>query len=382
MILQSIKNSFERAFSIPPTFIVRAPGRINLIGEHTDYNKGFVFPAAIDKYVYLAFSANVFSEGTRIFAKDLGESALLDLTQLEKSEDSWKNFLIGMMMQFQEKGHQLTDFNCLIQSTVPIGAGMSSSSALECGFGRGLSHLNKIEIENWDILEMSHQSNHQFLGIKGGIMDQFSSLFGKKDNAMILDCADRSYSYVPIKMEAYQWVLINTQVKHENLTSGYGDRVLECTEAAKILGVKSLREASKEDLINLKDEMTDNIYNRALFVISENERVHRFAQALNEGELKKIGDLLYASHEGLQNLYEVSCKELDLLIALAKKEKAVLGARMMGGGFGGCTINLIKRSEVEQVVNRIENEYYNKTGISPEHYMVNIEDGVSIIESP
>ncbi|MCL4139040.1 UNVERIFIED_CONTAM: hypothetical protein GTU68_023332, partial [Idotea baltica] len=314
MILQSIRNSFERAFAIPPTFIVRAPGRINLIGEHTDYNNGFVFPAAIDKYVYLAFAANKLSDGTRIFAKDLIKSVSIELDQLEKSVEAWENFLIGILLQFQEKGYSLKNFNCLIQSTIPIGAGMSSSSALECGFAKGIAQLHNIELNNWEILEMSHQSNHQFLGIKGGIMDQFSLLFGKKDQAMILDCKDRSYEHVPIDMEDHQWVLINTQVKHENLTSGYGDRVAECKEAAKLLGVESLREAKLLDLENKKESLSEIVCNRARFVISENERVHTFAQAMKEGDYTTLGNLLYDSHDGLQKLYEVSCEELDLLV--------------------------------------------------------------------
>jgi len=379
MILQSIRNSFERAFSVPPTFVVRAPGRINLIGEHTDYNNGFVFPAAIDKYVYLAFAANRLSEGTRVFAKDLGKSALINLSKVEKSDLAWENFLLGIILQFQSHGHTIKDFNCMIQSTVPIGAGMSSSSALECGFAKGLAHLNGIVLNNWEIVEMSHQSNHQFLGIKGGIMDQFSSLFGKKDHAMILDCSDRSFSYEPIKMDDFQWVLINTQVKHENLTSGYGDRVLECKEAAKVLGVESLREASLDDLNKKKEAMSAHVYDRARFVIAENERVHTFAEAMKKENAEVLGKLLYASHDGLQKLYQVSCDELDLLVDLARKEEAVLGARMMGGGFGGCTINLIRKTRAEEVVKRIEKAYLDQTGIEAEHYFVNIEDGVSII---
>lgn len=379
MILQSIRTSFERAFSIPPSFIVRAPGRINLIGEHTDYNNGFVFPAAVDKYVYLAFGPAFLVDETRIFAKDLAKSTILDLSQLEKSSESWQNYLIGIILQFQKMRHSLKNFNCLIHSTIPIGAGMSSSSALECGFAKGLAHLNDIELSNWEIVEMSHKSNHEFLGLKGGIMDQFSSLFGKKDQAMILDCSDRSFTYEPISLEEYQWVLINTQVQHDNLTSGYGDRVLECREAAKVLGVDSLREASMEDLDKKKELLATNIYNRARFVISENERVHTFAQALKKKNIKHLGDLLYASHDGLQRLYEVSCKELDILVDLTRKEKGVPGARMMGGGFGGCTLNLIKKKDLEEIVDRIKTSYFDITKISPEHYIVGIEDGASII---
>ena len=379
MILQSIRTSYERAFSIPPSFIVRAPGRINLIGEHTDYNNGFVFPAAVDKYVYLAFGPAFLVDETRIFAKDLAKSAILDLTQVEKSSESWQNYLIGIILQFQKKGHSLKNFNCLIQSTIPIGGGMSSSSALECGFAKGLAHLNDIELSNWEILEMSHTSNHEFLGIKGGIMDQFSSLFGKKDQAMILDCDDRSFSYESILLEDYEWVLINTQVRHDNLISGYGDRVLECKEAAKILGVESLRRARIEDLDKMKLQLSNEIYNRACFVIGENERVHTFAQALKEKNIKQLGELLYASHDGLQRLYEVSCRELDVLVDLAKKEEGVVGARMMGGGFGGCTLNLIKKKGLEEIVDRIKTSYFEMTKISPEHYIVEIEDGVSII---
>jgi len=379
MILQSIRSSFERAFSVPPTFIVRAPGRINLIGEHTDYNNGFVFPAAVDKYVYLAFAANKLSEGSRVFAKDLGKSALIDLSDIQKSSETWENFFLGIILQFQEKGHVLQNFNCLAQSTVPIGAGMSSSSALECGFAKGLAHLNDIEIDNWEIVDMSHQSNHQFLGIKGGIMDQFSSLFGKKDHAMILDCSDRSFTYKSIKMKDYQWVLFNSMVKHENLTSGYGDRVLECKEATKILSIESLRDANLQGLENKKELMSEKIYNRARFVISENERVHTFAQAMKNEDYVEIGKLLYASHEGLQKMYEVSCKELDILVDLTRIEDGVLGGRMMGGGFGGCTINLIKKDGLEEIIERVEKSYQEKTGIESEHYLVQIEDGVVVI---
>lgn len=379
MILQSIKNSFERAFSFPPSFIVRAPGRINLIGEHTDYNNGFVFPAAIDRYVYLAFSANLLSTNSRVIAKDLGDSSIIRLDSLEKTDIAWKNFLSGILLQFKEQGHTLRDFNCLIQSTIPIGAGMSSSSALECGFAKGIAHLNKIDLTNWEIVDMSHKSNHEYLGIKGGIMDQFSSLFGKKEYGMILDCLDRSHSYVPINLEAYQWVLINSNVKHELLTSGYGDRVKECKEAESILEISTLRSLSLEHLESHKHKLSEIQYNRAKFVLEENERVHTFAEALKLQNTESLGDLLYQSHDGLQNEYEVSCEELDFLVDTSRKIDAVLGARMMGGGFGGCTINLMKKSDIEETILKIEDAYFSKYAIRPEHYLVEIVDGINIL---
>ncbi len=379
MIIQSIKNSFERAFSFPPSFIVRAPGRINLIGEHTDYNKGYVFPAAINKYVYLAFSANVLSNDTRIVAKDIGESASFDLSRISKSDKSWKNFLAGILRQFQEGSHALKNFNCLIQSTIPIGAGMSSSSALECGFAKGIAYLNNIDISNWELVNMSHRSNHEFLGIKGGIMDQFASLFGKVDKGMLLDCIDRSYEYVSIELENYQWVLINTNVKHENLTSGYGDRVQECNEVTSLLGFDSLRTLTINHLEKNRIKLSELAFKRAQFVLKENERVKLFAEALRNKEYEEIGSLLYASHDGLKNKYEVSCKELDLLVDLAKEHENILGARMMGGGFGGCTLNLIKKENIITTIDSVEEKYFASSGIKPESYIVKIVDGVTIL---
>lgn len=379
MIEQSVRNSFERAFSIPPSFIVKAPGRINLIGEHTDYNGGFVFPAAIDRYVYLAFSANFLSADTRVVAKDLGDSTSIRLSDLEITDTPWKNFLLGILRQFKEKGYPVKDFNCLIQSTIPIGAGMSSSSALECGFAKGIAHLNNINLSNWEIVDMSHQSNHNFLGLKGGIMDQFSSLFGKQDFGMMLDCQDRSYSHVPIKLKDYQWALINTKVQHEHLTSGYGDRVRECKEAASILNVSTLRSLTLNHLETNKSKLSKLQYKRAKFVVDENTRVHTFAEALESKDLEKLGTLLYQSHNGLQNDYEVSCEELDFLVECTREEKEILGARMMGGGFGGCTINLIKKNSIDHVLDRIEMSYNSKYGINPEFHFIEIVDGVSIL---
>ena len=379
MIVQSIKNSFERAFSFPPSFIVRAPGRINLIGEHTDYNNGFVFPAAIDRYVYLAFAANMLSADSRVIAKDLGDSTTISLSALEKTDLPWKNFLLGILRQFKEHSHTLKDFNCLIQSTVPIGAGMSSSSALECGFAKGIAQLNKIELSNWEIVEMSRKSNHEFLGIKGGIMDQFSSLFGKNGFGMILDCQDRSHTYVPINLEDHQWVLINSNVKHEHLTSGYSDRVKECREAESSLDISTLRSLTIEQLESNKSKLSEVLYMRAKFVVEENARVQTFAEALKSQNIERLGVLLYESHNGLQNEYEVSCDELDFLVELSRNEDAVLGARMMGGGFGGCTINLIKKKFVEETIEKIEEAYFVKYAIRPEHYLVEIVNGVKIL---
>ena len=379
MIVQSIKNSFERAFSFPPSFIVRAPGRINLIGEHTDYNNGFVFPAAIDRYVYLAFSANFLGGDSRVIAKDLGDSTTIRLSALDKTDFPWKNFLVGILLQFKEQGYDLKNFNCLIQSTVPIGAGMSSSSALECGFAKGIAHLNKIELSNWEVVDMSHKSNHEFLGIKGGIMDQFSSMFGKEEFGMILDCQDRTHTYVPIDLEDCQWVLINSNVKHEHLTSGYGDRVRECREAESMLEISTLRSLTQEHLDSNKSKLSELQYKRAKFVLEENERVQTFAEALKKQNTQKLGDLLFASHHGLQKEYEVSCEELDFLVELSKNQEAVLGARMMGGGFGGCTINLMKKNSLEDTITKIEEAYFSKYGTRPEHYLVEIVDGVKIL---
>ena len=377
-----IKNSFRSQYCKEAKLLVKAPGRINLIGEHTDYNAGLVLPAAIDKCMYFGFSSNDSDIG-RVYAKDLDEQATIDLNNLQKTDSVWVNYIIGLLLEFQIKGLPLKGFECVFTSDIPIGAGMSSSAALECGFAIGMNHINKSGLDKWEIVDMSHHSNHTFMNIYGGIMDQFASLFGRNDKCMLMNCADRSFSYHDIDLKQYSIVMINTNVKHEHTTSGYNERSAECKEIIKRLQksdseIKNISESNHETIDIVGIEWPDNLKRRAQFVINENDRVVQFSKAMKDGNIQELGELLYKSHYGLQHLFEVSCPELDLLVDLTRDNDHILGARMMGGGFGGCTINLIKSDHAEVITNSLMSKYKERIGIQAESYFVKVSDGASV----
>jgi len=354
-ILRSIESTLGTTSEI---VVARAPGRINLIGEHTDYNNGLVLPGAIDKYMYFACKPN----GTNIInatALDLDQEASVDLAQLEKSTHLWMNFLIGILLEFQKKEVDLIGFDCTFSSQVPLGAGMSSSSALECAILIGLKEVFGAQhLDNWSLINMSRSSNHNFLGIKGGIMDQFASLFGRKNHVMFLDCATLNHTYVRLPESEYSWLLINSCVKHNNLTSGYNDRVNECKQAVKDINAQLSEVVHLSDITNTEqlDRIafsSEDVKKRAYFVVEENARVNSLVSALEKGNFELCGSLLYASHKGLSSQYEVSCDELDFLVDFFREEPSVLGSRMMGGGFGGCTINLVRSGAIGKLKGKV-----------------------------
>jgi galactokinase len=360
--------------------ISRAPGRINLIGEHTDYNGGLVFPAAVDKYMYFA-CRKTGTKTVEATALDLNEQLNIDLTDLKITGTLWADFISGILLQFQERGYELSGFEVALTSEVPIGSGMSSSSALEMGVILAIATLHNIELPKWDAIEMSQKSNHEFLGIKGGILDQFSSSFGQLNRAMLMDCSNRSFEYVDIDLKEYELLLINSCVTHNHLLSGYNDRVKECQQALQEIqsifpNVETLSDEYAIREVSFSNEL---LYKRASFIREENDRVNKFRIALNNSDLIKCGQLLNEGHRGLSSKYEVSCDELDFLASEAKSEPGVLGCRMMGGGFGGCTINLIKSSNRQKLMNDIEKKYINTFGIEPEFYSVHMSDGAGIL---
>lgn len=382
-IQSKVRKAFVERYDAEPSVIIKAPGRINLIGEHTDYNLGLVLPAAIDRYMLFALSANN-TDTCRIHALDINECVEIKLDNLEKGDQLWANYLRGVLVQFKERSIPLRGFDCVFSSKIPIGSGLSSSAALDCGFIKGVSMLHQMSLSNWDIVTISNQSNNHYLDVQSGILDQFSSVFGKKDHCMMMDCKTRDYKYHSLPLGDYCLVLINTNVKHVNITSGYNDRPAECKKVVSILneeigGVESLRDVDLSLLEQCKSRLTQTLYNRARFIIEENQRVLSFITAMEAKNYKALGSLLLESHAGLKDLYEVSCDELNLLVDLVMKEEGVLGSRMMGGGFGGCTITLMRRDRVESVVASVTATYTAKTGITPEVYPVHLEDGVSII---
>lgn len=363
---------------------VKAPGRINLIGEHTDYNEGFVMPAAIQK------AATVYIEKREdstihLFAEDLQESYTLNLDTVAKSSKDWANYIIGVIAQFQKVVTIPAGFTLRLKSDVPIGAGLSSSAAIECAVAFAINELFSLDLDRMQLTKMAQKAEHEYAGVLCGIMDQFASMFGKKDQVILLDCKTMHYQYYPLKLSNYDIVLLDTQIKHALASSEYNTRRAECEQGISLIqqkypSTKSLREVSMDMLNECVDssQMT-KVYNRCKYVIEEIERTQAAAKDLQEGQLAAFGQKMFATHDGLSLLYEVSCPELDFLVKEVKDNPNVIGARMMGGGFGGCTINLIKKEATASVVQKLVASYHKTFQKNLLSYEVNIDDGASIL---
>lgn len=382
--MKKIVEKFESLFGDAPEILAKAPGRINLIGEHTDYNKGYVLPAAIDRYMYFAFSKNN-SNTTTIHALDISET--VEFTVLVKQENkTWSNFFIGILIQLNKSGINISGFDLVFGGDIPLGGGLSSSSALECGFLKVLNTSFSLNLSHMEMIEISRKSNHEFLGLAGGIMDQFSVLYGRENNAILLNCDNLEFEYIPVNLDNTEILSVNSKVSHSLIHSAYNERVRECNEALKLIqnhhpNVIHLSMASKTQINSATTSMNETQVNRAEFIYKENERVHKFVEAIKSKSIEEAGQLLFKSHYGLRDKYEVSCKEIDILVQLAEENEHIHGARMMGGGFGGCTINLVKHENLQQVIQDISIRYKNDTGITPEFYQVKICEGASIIRS-
>lgn len=378
-----VYHKFRSVFNAEPV-IVRSPGRVNLIGEHTDYNEGFVLPAAINKEIYFAIAFNKTNK-LRFHSNDMEESAEFDLNQISKSNIGWANYLLGVVKQYQKANLEVKGFDLVFGGNIPIGAGLSSSAAVECGLAFAINHLHGFELERLKMVQMAQKAEHEFAGVMCGIMDQFASMLGKQDHAVKLDCRSLDYQYFPVDMKDYRIVLCDTQVKHSLATSEYNTRRNECETGVAILQqhypkVQSLRDVTLTMLEQHQDEFDAVVYKRCKFVVSENTRVEEACQHLQNGEMEAFGQNMYASHEGLQHDYEVSCPELDFLVAEARNQSGVLGARMMGGGFGGCTINLVQLHEIDSFINKLQQTYQRQFGVNLKTYMAEIVDGTSLVE--
>jgi galactokinase len=363
---------------------VKAPGRINLIGEHTDYNEGFVMPAAIQK------AATVYIEKREdstihLFAEDLKESYTLNLDTVTKSSKDWANYIIGVIAQFQKVVTIPKGFTLRLKSDVPIGAGLSSSAAIECAVAFAINELFSLGLDRMQLTKMAQKAEHEYAGVLCGIMDQFASMFGKKDQVILLDCKTMHYQYYPLKLANYDIVLLDTQIKHALASSEYNTRRAECEQGIVLIQqkyptTKSLREVSMDMLNECVDSsQMKKVYNRCKYVIEEIERTQAAAKDLQEGQLAAFGQKMFATHDGLSLLYEVSCPELDFLVKEVKDNPNVIGARMMGGGFGGCTINLIKKEATASVVQKLVASYHKTFQKNLLSYEVNIDDGASIL---
>jgi galactokinase len=381
---RDIQSKFLEIFRTEP-LVIRAPGRINLIGEHTDYNDGFVMPAAVDKEIYFGISAS--ADGRSVcYSLNYNERFEVDLENPEPvNTPAWANYLLGVLFQFKENGFPVRPFYCVFGGNVPLGAGMSSSAAMECGFAVALKEFNLLNIPKSKIITMAQWAEHHFVGVQCGIMDQFASVMGKEGHVIVLDCRSLEHHYAPLDLHDYQIILCDTRVKHSLVDSEYNERRKECEAGVAQLqlserSVKSLRDVSAEMLERNKKHLGGKIYQRCLYVVQEIARVQQASKDLKSGNLHAFGQKMFETHDGLTRLYEVSSEELDFLVDEAKKFKGVLGARMMGGGFGGCTINIVSNSVADEFVTRMATRYKSAFNIDMRSYAVNLVDGTGRVK--
>lgn len=372
-----IKDIFKEKFKEEP-HLFYSPGRINLIGEHIDYNDGFVMPAAINKGIFFAIALNN-SDNINCYSIDFDQSISLPLSEVRKM-DGWKNYVLGVVNEFQKLNLTVKGFDCAFGGNIPIGGGLSSSAALEGGISFGLNKLCNFGMSRKDLALLGQRAEHNFPGVMCGIMDQYANMMGKKNTVILLDTMKVTSEYIPLEIEGYEIILINTKVHHSLAASEYNQRRKECEKGLEILKkglhIGSFRDIKNPDeLLSFQSEMGDKIYNRCLYVVEEILRTKKAAKLLKENDLTGFGKQMFQTHEGLRDLYEVSCKELDFLVNRAKENKDVIGARLMGGGFGGCTINIVKQEGVESFLSKILPAYQKQFNIDAESYDVKVVDG-------
>lgn len=377
-LIEKIEKTFSEKFGGEGNVYASA-GRINLIGEHTDYNGGFVFPGAIDRVIMAEIRPND-KDVVRVYSIDINEYSEFGLSEEDAPSQSWARYIFGVCREIIKRGGVVKGFDAVFAGNVPLGAGLSSSAALESCFAYALNDLfNDNKIDKFELAKIGQSTEHNYCGVNCGIMDQFASVFGKKGHLMRLDCRSLEHEYFPFDPEGYSLVLIDSQVKHELADSPYNKRRESCERVARKLNVDTLRDADLPSLEAIRDEISEEDYKRAKYVIEEKERVLDVCDALQKGDYDKVGKKMYETHEGLSKDYEVSCEELDFLNDLAK-EAGVTGSRIMGGGFGGCTINLVDNKLKDQFINLALSEFDKKYGHSPKIYDVVISDGARKIK--
>ncbi len=368
-LANQIAQDFEKTYGRPAQWIAAAPGRVNVIGEHTDYNDGFVFPMAIERYTIIAAAP---ATTNKITIKDVkgGEAGVIDPTQPMKPapKGTWYNYPMGVIAGFVERGVVPSGFDALLNSTVPMGGGLSSSAALEVATATLLESITGHKLDPVEKALLCQKAEHQYAGMPCGIMDQFISVMGRKDHILLLDCRSRETTLVPMTDPSVALLVTNTNVKHELTGGEYAQRRAQCEEAARLLGVKSLRDVTADQLEQAKNKLSDLVYRRARHVIGEIERTIHAAEGVRNSNWPTVGQLMYASHKSLSEDYEVSCPELDAVVDIALNIGAkggVYGCRMTGGGFGGCTVALIRADSITSISNTIAAEYEKRTKIKP-----------------
>lgn len=382
-MVEKIVDAFKNRFGSEP-YVFRAPGRVNLIGEHTDYNNGFVMPAAINRYAYFALKPNG-QNLYRFHAFDFKKDYTTPTHRIEPSKTHWANYLLGVIAQMVADGKDIHGFDCVFGGDVPIGAGMSSSAAIESGLAFALNQVYSLGYSRMQLAHLAQKAEHQYAGVKCGIMDQFASLHGMKDHVLKLDCLSLEFEPFELNMDNHSIILVNTGVKHSLASSEYNKRRQECQAGVDILKrsngkVQSLRDITLDELLAHKQVFDPVVWNRCSYVVEENERVTNAGKALINKDFNTFGKLMYQSHYGLRDKYQVSCPELDKLVGITENLDYVLGSRMMGGGFGGCTINLVKNSHTDTFIEEVTSQYQTPEGHKPQIITCVISNGAEQVE--
>ncbi len=367
-----------------PELVISSPGRINLIGEHTDYNMGYVLPTAIEKNITFSFRKNGSDNQCHVYSKTYDTGFEIDLNKIAVSKVEWENYILGVLNEISKRTDKVRGFDCVVESNLPTGSGLSSSAALECGLAFGLNEIFDLGLSKIEMVQLSQTAEHTYVGTQCGIMDQFASVMSEAGNVILLDCRSLDYDHIPIDLNPYKIILLNTKVSHNLASSEYNTRKQECEQGVAIIqkkhpNVKSLRDVDSEMLLASKEEMDPIVYNRCSFIVKENDRVLEMVKALKENNLKEVGQILYKAHEGISTEYEVSCPESDFLVDFSKGNDQVLGARQTGGGFGGCTLNIVHDSAVEDFVSAATKAYKDKFNITLEAFEVRPSGGTSAI---
>jgi len=377
-----IERQFQQYFG-KDCLIAAAPGRVNLIGEHTDYNQGFVLPGAIDRHIYIAMAPNQYNK-LNLIAPGFGESFSFELDHMRPVK-GWPTYLLGMIYMIMPDKHLPQGMDILICGNVPIGAGMSSSAALCSAFGLALNEFFQLGLSGMQIALLAQKTEHRFAGLQCGIMDPFASLHGKAGHLMKLDCRSLEYEYIPFDFPDIRIILVNSMVSHSLASSEYNLRRQQCEEGVAILknyepSIHSLRDLESRVLEDHRDELDETVYKRCHFIVEENHRLLDGCEDLRNNDLDAFGKLMYASHAGLSKEYEVSCKESDFLVNEISKLNGVKGARQMGGGFGGCIITLVDHNAEESFIRDIQKKYELQYGKTPDCYVMNIGEGANILK--
>lgn len=381
-LILNTRQAFQKHFGTEPEKIILSPGRINIIGEHIDYNDGYVLPAAIDKFICFAFEKSK-TTVSRIIALDLNEEFTANFSEEQHLNDTvWTNYIRGVVNQLRVNGFEFGGMNCVFSSNIPSGSGLSSSAALECGFIKGITALYELDVKPVHIALMGQKAEH-WVGINCGVMDQFASVLGLENKVIKIDCKTLEYEYHHADFGNYSLVLLDSNVKHSLVSSAYNKRREDCelgiaTVKKNFPEVQSFRECTAAHLLAIKDQIDDEVFVRCHYVIKEISRVIQACTALDNGNIEALGQLLFETHDGLSKEFEVSCEELDFLVDFAKKETAIVGSRLMGGGFGGCTINLVKKGHEEEIKKKIKELYYKQFQIELKNYDVKISNGTTI----